>query len=195
METEDIAAAAIRRRRHWHGQRYDLCLSRLPGRVELIGDAGVAVLDSTALKVAFYSSGVLEAGDGAAGGGTGADPMAFPHAYHQALITDVLDASVTAAIPNLRRRGAQGPSLHRRAIGLERPPGCDLSTACRAWRSRERFKRGLTSSKLRSYQRVVFWMARECKSLAAFRRVAHSADLDHFKFGQDGEAERAPNLD
>ena len=99
METEDIAAAAIRRRRHWHGQRYDLCLSRLPGRVELIGDAGVAVLDSTALKVAFYSSGVLEAGDGAAGGGTGADPMAFPHAYHQALITDVLDASVTAAIP------------------------------------------------------------------------------------------------
>jgi hypothetical protein len=59
METEDIAAAAIRRRRHWHGQRYDLCLSRLPGRVELIGDAGVAVLDSTALKVAFYSSGCL----------------------------------------------------------------------------------------------------------------------------------------
>jgi hypothetical protein len=38
-------------------------------------------------------------------------------------------------------------------------------------------------------------MARECKSLSAFRRVAHSADLDHFKFGQDGEAERALNLD
>jgi len=94
METEDIAAAVIRYANGAIGtvSATTCAFPGFPERVELIGEAGVAVLDGTVLKVAFHSGEVLEAGDGAAGGGTGADPMAFPHAYHQALITDFLDA-------------------------------------------------------------------------------------------------------
>ena len=94
METEDIAAAAIRYASGAVGtvSATTCAYPGFPERIELIGEAGVAVLGGTALKVAFHSGEVLEAGDGAAGGGTGADPMAFPHAYHQALITDFLDA-------------------------------------------------------------------------------------------------------
>ena len=94
METEDIAAAAIRYASGAVGtvSATTCAYPGFPERIELIGEAGVAVLDGTALKVAFHSGEVFEAGDSAAGGGTGADPMAFPHAYHQALITDFLDA-------------------------------------------------------------------------------------------------------
>ncbi|MBR1269396.1 Gfo/Idh/MocA family oxidoreductase [Bradyrhizobium sp. AUGA SZCCT0222] len=94
METEDIAVAAIRYADGAVGtvSATTCAFPGLPERIELIGEAGVAVLEGTVLKVAFHSGEVLEAGDAAAGGGTGADPMAFPHAYHQALISDFLDA-------------------------------------------------------------------------------------------------------
>ena len=83
----------------------------LPERIELIGEAGVAVLDGTVLKVAFHSGEVLEAGDAAAGGGTGADPMAFPHAYHQALISDFLDAIRDGRDPAIS--GEEALKVHR----------------------------------------------------------------------------------
>jgi UDP-N-acetyl-2-amino-2-deoxyglucuronate dehydrogenase len=113
METEDIVAAAIR---YAYGAigTVSATTSAFPGfpeRVELIGDAGVAVLDGTALKVTFHSGEVLEAGDGAAGGGTGADPMAFPHAYHQALITDFLDAVGDGRDPRIS--GEEALKVHR----------------------------------------------------------------------------------
>ena len=94
METEDIVAAAIRYANGAIGtvSATTCAFPGFPERIELIGEAGVAILDGTALKVAFHSGEVFEAGDAASGGGTGADPMAFPHAYHQALITDFLDA-------------------------------------------------------------------------------------------------------
>jgi UDP-N-acetyl-2-amino-2-deoxyglucuronate dehydrogenase len=95
METEDIAVAAIRYANGAIGtvSATTCAFPGLPERIELIGEAGVAVLDGTVLKIEFHSGEVLEAGDAAAnGGGTGADPMAFPHAYHQALISDFLDA-------------------------------------------------------------------------------------------------------
>ena len=94
METEDIAVAAIRYANGAIGtvSATTGAFPGFPDRIELIGEAGVAVLDGTVLKVAFHSGEVLEAGDAAAGGGTGADSMAFPHAYHQALISDFLDA-------------------------------------------------------------------------------------------------------
>ena len=94
METEDIAAAAIRYASGAVGtvSATTCAYPGFPERVELVGEAGVAILDGTVLKVVFHSGEVLDVGDGAGGGGTGADPMAFPHAYHQALITDFLDA-------------------------------------------------------------------------------------------------------
>jgi UDP-N-acetyl-2-amino-2-deoxyglucuronate dehydrogenase len=94
METEDVAVAAIRFANGAIGtvSATTCAFPGFPERIELIGEAGVAVLDGTVLKAAFHSGEVLEAGDAAAGGGTGADPMAFPHAYHQALISNFLDA-------------------------------------------------------------------------------------------------------
>ena len=108
METEDIAVAAIRYANGAVGtvSATTCAYPGLPERIEMIGDAGVAVLDGTVLKVAFHSGEALEAGDAtASGGGTGADPMAFPHAYHQALISEFSMPSETAVIPgSLARR-------------------------------------------------------------------------------------------
>jgi len=63
------------------------------------------------LKVAFHSGEVLEAGVASAGGGTGADPMAFPHAYHQALISDFLDAIRDGRDP--ANSGEEALKVHR----------------------------------------------------------------------------------
>ena len=61
-------------------------------RVELTGTRGTATLLGTALEVRWHDGHTqILAADGSSGG-TGADPMAFPHAYHQALISDFLDA-------------------------------------------------------------------------------------------------------
>jgi len=113
METEDIAAAAIRYADGAIGTviATTCAFPGLPERIELIGEAGVAILDGTVLKVAFHSGEVLEAGDATAGGGTGADPMAFPHAYHQALISDFLDAIRDGRDPMIS--GEEALKVHR----------------------------------------------------------------------------------
>jgi UDP-N-acetyl-2-amino-2-deoxyglucuronate dehydrogenase len=113
METEDIAVAAIRYASGAIGtvSATTCAFPGLPERIELIGEAGVAVLDGTLLKVAFHSGEVLEAGDATAGGGTGADPMAFPHAYHQALISDFLDAIRDGRDPAIS--GEEALKVHR----------------------------------------------------------------------------------
>ena len=47
--------------------------------------------------------------DGAAGGGTGADPMAFSHDHHRAVLADFLDAIETGREPRVvGARGAEG---------------------------------------------------------------------------------------
>ena len=129
METEDIAVAAIRYANGAVGtvSATTCAYPGLPERIELIGEAGVAVLDGTVLKVAFHSGEVLEAGDADRRRRCRRRSMAFPHAYHQALISDFLDAIRDGRDPaDLRRRGTQGASLHRHAAGLERPIGSDI---------------------------------------------------------------------
>ena len=87
-----------------------------PERIEILGSKGTAVLEGTVLQAAFADGTVLEVGDPAAGGGTGADPMAFPHAYHQALIADFL-----AAIRENRdplASGRQALKVHRLIDGI-----------------------------------------------------------------------------
>src|SRR3954447_13642759 len=114
METEDIAVAAIRYANGAIGtiSATTCAFPGLPERIELIGEAGVAVLDGTVLKIAFHSGEALEAGDAAAsGGGAGADPMAFPHAYHQALISDFLDAIRDGPDPVIS--GEEALKVHR----------------------------------------------------------------------------------
>jgi predicted dehydrogenase len=50
------------------------------------------VLAGTELKVFHHDGRLSEMKPDATAGGTGADPMAFPHDYHRALIADFLDA-------------------------------------------------------------------------------------------------------
>lgn len=113
METEDIAVAAIRYADGAIGTvRATTCaFPGFPEHIELIGTAGVAILDGTVLKVSFHSGEVLETGDASTGGGTGADPMAFPHAYHQALISEFLDAIRDGRDPLIS--GEEALKVHR----------------------------------------------------------------------------------
>ncbi len=63
-----------------------------PERIQLIFENATATITGSGLDVQFHDGtrDGVEADE--AVGGTGADPMAFPHDHHLALITDFLDA-------------------------------------------------------------------------------------------------------
>ncbi len=62
-----------------------------PERIELNGTLGSASLETGVLQVAFMNGQTLSVGQGQGGGG-GADPMAFDHAAHRAVLADFIDA-------------------------------------------------------------------------------------------------------
>ena len=59
----------------------------------------------------FHDGSRFEAGDENAGGGTGADPMAFPHEHHRAVLADFLDALDSGGQP--RVNGKEALKVHR----------------------------------------------------------------------------------
>ncbi len=93
IDTEDIAVAAVRLAGGAVGT-VEATTTAQPGWPELItlvGEHGTARLSPSGLSVALGDgTTIAEAGDEASGGG--AEPMAFSHSSHQALITDFLDA-------------------------------------------------------------------------------------------------------
>lgn len=94
MQTEDMVAAAVRYANGGLGT-IDATTAAYPGypeRIELIGENGTAVLAGMSLQVQFHDGTTISENPPAEGDGTGADPMAFPHDWHCALITDFLDA-------------------------------------------------------------------------------------------------------
>ncbi|MGE4221074.1 MAG: Gfo/Idh/MocA family protein [Alphaproteobacteria bacterium] len=95
METEDTVAASLRFATGAIGN-LGASTAAYPGfaeRIELIGTLGTAVIDGTALHARFQDGTEVQAGDGdESDGWTGADPMAFGHDMHRALIVDFLDA-------------------------------------------------------------------------------------------------------
>jgi UDP-N-acetyl-2-amino-2-deoxyglucuronate dehydrogenase len=94
LETEDLACAAVRYQSGAVGV-IEATTAAYPGgpeRIELIGSAGTASLAGTALAVAYHDGRREEVVADASAGGTGADPMAFPHDYHLALWRDFLAA-------------------------------------------------------------------------------------------------------
>jgi predicted dehydrogenase len=94
METEDFVCAAVRYGSGALGT-IGATTSAYPGfpeRIEVVGERGSAVLLGTELKVEFHDGRRLAIEADQTEGGTGADPMAFPHDYHRALIADFLDA-------------------------------------------------------------------------------------------------------
>jgi UDP-N-acetyl-2-amino-2-deoxyglucuronate dehydrogenase len=113
METEDLAVAAVRFKSGALGVVH-ATTSAYPGfaeRIELIGTRGTALLEGTALRMQFADGQSFEMKTESGGGGTGADPMAFPHDWHRGVLEDFLDAIEKNREP--RVSGAEALKVHR----------------------------------------------------------------------------------
>ena len=113
METEDLVCAAARFANGAFGT-IDATTAAFPGfpeRVELVGTRGTAMLAGTELRVQFHDGKTVEMAPDASAGGTGADPMAFPHDYHRAVLADFLDAIEEKRAPKVS--GEEALRVHR----------------------------------------------------------------------------------
>jgi predicted dehydrogenase len=113
METEDLACAAVKFKSGALGVVH-ATTAAYPGfaeRIELIGTGGTALLEGTALRVQLQDGRSVEFKTESGGGGTGADPMAFPHDWHRGVLADFLDAIEKNREP--RVSGAEGLKVHR----------------------------------------------------------------------------------
>jgi UDP-N-acetyl-2-amino-2-deoxyglucuronate dehydrogenase len=113
METEDLAAAALRFENGALGVVHATTAAYpgYPERIELIGTKGTALLEGTSLKAQVIAGDTLEFKTESGGGGTGADPMAFPHDWHRSVIADFLDAIEDNREPRIN--GNEGLKVHR----------------------------------------------------------------------------------
>jgi predicted dehydrogenase len=113
MGTEDLVCGAIRWRNGALGtiEATTAAYSGFPERIEIVGEKGSAVVLGTALDVAWADGRTIAIGSDATPGGTGADPMAFPHDYHRDLIADFLDALNEDREPEVN--GAEALKVHR----------------------------------------------------------------------------------
>lgn len=113
METEDLAAGAIRFGNGALGTIHatTCAFPGLPDAIELIGTKGTARIEGTALIAQFHDGTELRHDDHAAGGGAGADPMAFPHQHHRAVLADFVAALETGGAPGVS--GREALKVHR----------------------------------------------------------------------------------
>lgn len=94
METEDLVCAALRFENGAFGT-VDATTAAYPGFAEeivLTCERGTAVLRGTELLVQFHDGRKVSIEADRSAGGTGADPMAFPHDYHRSVIADFVEA-------------------------------------------------------------------------------------------------------
>ena len=113
METEDLAVAAVRFKSGALGVVH-ATTSAYPGfpeRIELIGARGTALLEGTSLKMHFTDGTSFETRTESGAGGTGADPMSFPHDWHRGVLADFLDSIEGNREP--RVSGAEALKVHR----------------------------------------------------------------------------------
>ena len=113
METEDLAVAAVRFKSGALGVVHATTTAYpgFPERIELIGTQGTALLEGTSLKINIQGEEPLEFSTPAGGGGTGADPMAFPHDWHRGVLEDFLDSIENDREPRIS--GAEALKVHR----------------------------------------------------------------------------------
>jgi len=113
METEDLVAAAVRFKSGALGTVHATTAAYpgFPERIELIGTRGTALLQGTSLEMKFSDGTSYETKSESGGGGTGADPMAFPHDWHRSLLADFLDAVEKGREPRIS--GAEALKVHR----------------------------------------------------------------------------------
>ena len=107
METEDFAGAGLRFANGAYGALMATTAEYpgFPERIELIGVEGTAIVTAGVLTV-HYQDGRQERVGEEQGTGGGADPMAFPHDAHRALLADFLDALDQDRAPRVTGREA-----------------------------------------------------------------------------------------
>ncbi len=112
METEDLVAASFSFENGAIGtlNATTSAYPGLPERIELIGSEGTATLSGDTLEAAFMDGTVAKVG-GEQSIGTGADPMAFGHEMHRALIGNFI-GSITGE-ETLRVSGHDALQAHR----------------------------------------------------------------------------------
>ncbi len=113
METEDMVAAAVRFECGALGT-IDATTAAFPGfpeRIELICEHGSAMVAGTELSVHYHDGTTESLASDQTAGGTGADPMDFPHDYHRSLIADFLDAIEADRDPPIT--GEEALKVHR----------------------------------------------------------------------------------
>jgi UDP-N-acetyl-2-amino-2-deoxyglucuronate dehydrogenase len=113
METEDLVCAAARFANGAYGT-IDATTAAYPGfaeRIEMIFRNGSASLAGTALDVRYEDGRTVTVASDDSAGGTGADPMAFPHDYHRAVWTDFLNALERGGEPKVT--GKEALKVHR----------------------------------------------------------------------------------
>jgi predicted dehydrogenase len=107
MEAEDSAAALL----HFANgavatlQATTAAYPGFPERIELNCTQGSATLEAGALQVVFLNGQTLSLGERQASGG-GANPMAFDHAAHRAVLQDFVRAIQTGGTPAITGRSA-----------------------------------------------------------------------------------------
>lgn len=113
METEDLAVALVRFNSGAIGTVHATTTAYpgFPERIELIGTRGTAQLEGTSLKIQLQDEKPFEMKTESGAGGTGADPMAFPHDWHRGVLTDFLDSIEQNRDP--RVSGAEALKVHR----------------------------------------------------------------------------------
>ncbi|CDN52944.1 Oxidoreductase domain protein [Neorhizobium galegae bv. officinalis bv. officinalis str. HAMBI 1141] len=113
METEDLVTATFAFENGAIGtlNATTCAYPGLPERIELLGTRGTAVLTGDTLKAAFMDGTSITEGGEKTGSGAGANPMAFGHEMHRALIANFIDAIRNGA--PLRVTGEDALKAHR----------------------------------------------------------------------------------
>ena len=112
IDTEDITAAALRFANGAIGVLDATTVAEpgFPERIEIAGTLGSAALVAERLELHLKDRPVEVLDRGFVGGG-GADPMAFDHGPHRALLTEMLDAIEGGRAPS--NAGATGLAVQR----------------------------------------------------------------------------------
>jgi UDP-N-acetyl-2-amino-2-deoxyglucuronate dehydrogenase len=113
METEDLVAAAMRFANGALGtvSATTCAYPGLPDMIELIGTKGTARIEGAQLVADFHDGTKVQMDDGEVGGGAGADPMAFSHMHHRAVLEDFVSAVEQDREP--RVTGREALKVHR----------------------------------------------------------------------------------
>jgi predicted dehydrogenase len=113
METEDLVCAALRWRSGALGvvQATTCAYPGFSEKIELVGTAGTALLEGASLQMRLHDGEAIDVKTEAGGGGTGADPMAFPHDWHRSVLAEFLEAIERDRPP--RVPGVEALKVHR----------------------------------------------------------------------------------